>query len=387
MKRNSSPSKESAKKPSGPAGGEAAPMKTKTLPDALHGGWLDGPDIVTALGVDGNEVTYDLPREQRTFTIGSSSDRDIALPEKFLSALHCVLERRGTGLRVHDQGSYNGTFYGGRRETAFDLRPGETFNAASVRFLALNDEMRAALPVFSDLLGAEERDRGQSRPVETTSSDLIIAATSGIHMLITGDAGCGHALLARTLHGISLVRGRPIVELDTIPDDRREQRAIIDRASRSTLVLTIGSKTPVMDSAFVSMMFSSSFHIRVMVIAPTVSKAEDVLGTPNVRTMRLVYLRPLALRASAVPRLLDRMLAQRASVLRVSDMSVSNQNALQAYGWPGNLAELELAADRLIAIARDGSLLKASKSLGMSTSSLHYWFGQVGMSLPVVDLR
>lgn len=373
-KRTSPPSKET--------GSEQEPMRTKTLPEAMKGGWFEGTDVVTALEIYGTGVTFELPREQKTFTIGASADRDIALPDKFLSALHCVLDRRGNGLRVHDQGSYNGTFFAGRRENTFDLRPGDTFTAASVRFLAMNDEMRAAMPVFGDLIGTDEGDEAGGGRKD--SSDLVLVATSGTHVLITGDPGSGQALLARTIHGISLLRGRPLVELDSLPEDRRQQRAIIDRASRSTLVITIGVKSPVMDAAFVSMVFSPSFHIRVIVIAPSASKAEDVLGAPNVRSMRTVFVPPLALRSEAIPRLLDRLLADRGVILRVGDLTPENQTALQTYAWPANLADLQVAADRLIAIARDGSLLRASKSLGVSNSTLHYWFSQVGMSLPLV---
>ena len=103
-KRTSPPAKETERKESDPG-----PMKTKTLPEAMQGGWFEGNDVVTALEIYGTGVTFELPRDRKTFTIGASADRDIALPDKFLSALHCVLERRGTGLRVHDQGSYNGT--------------------------------------------------------------------------------------------------------------------------------------------------------------------------------------------------------------------------------------------------------------------------------------
>lgn len=362
---------------------EREPMKTKTLPEAMHGGWFEGADVVTALEIYATGVTFELPRERKTFTIGASADRDIAIPDKFLSALHCVLERRGTGLRVHDQDSHNGTFFAGRRETTFDLRPGDTFTAASVRFLAMNEEMRAAMPVFGDLLGTDHGDDAGGGRKE--SSDLVLVATSGVHVLITGEPGSGQALLARTIHGISLLRARPLVELANLPDDRRQQRAIIDRAARSTLVITIGPKSPVMDAAFVSMVFSPSFNIRVIVIAPSASKAEDVLGAPNIRPMRNVFVRPLALRAEAIPRLLDRLLAERGTILRVADLTPANQSALQTYAWPGNLSDLQIAADRLIAIARDGSLLKASKSLGVSNSTLHYWFSQVGMSLPLVQ--
>lgn len=377
-KRTPPPGKETAKPDSA-----SEPMKTKTLPEAMQGGWFEGTDVVTALEIYGTGVTFELPRERKTFTIGASADRDIAIPDKFLSALHCVLERRGTGLRVHDQGSYNGTFFAGRRETTFDLRPGDTFTAASVRFLAMNEEMRAAMPVFGDLLGTDHGDEAGGGRKE--SSDLVLVATSGSHVLITGEPGSGQALLARTIHGISLLRGRPLVELDTLPDDRRQQRAIIDRASRSTLVINIGAKAPVMDAAFVSMVFSPNFNIRVIVIAPSASKAEDVLGAANIRSMRAVFVRPLALRSEAIPRLLDRLLAERGTILRVADLTPANQTALQTYAWPGNLTDLQTAADRLIAIARDGSLLKASKALGVSNSTLHYWFGQVGMSLPLVE--
>ena len=374
-----------AKRPaSPPATPDAEPMKTRTLPETQRGIWFDDPDVVTMLRVYGSDTEFDLPRTGKTFTLGSSPERDIAIPGGYLSSLHCVIERRGHGLRVHDQGSHNGTFFDGRRESVFDLRPGATFTAASIRFLALNDEMRAAYPTLADLLGGEDEHAFHSAAAGSPS-DLIIAATGGTNLLITGEAGSDHDRLARTIHEISLLRTRPIVELDldAVPTDRAQQRALLDRASRSTLVLTIGMKTPVLDATFASMMFSSAFHVRVIAIAPLVSKANDVLGEVNVRAMLNVALRPLVQRPGAILRLLDRMFAARETPLRVSELTAANRTALQGHGWPGNVAELRLAADRLVAIAREGSLLKASKALGVSNSTLHYWFTQAGLSLPL----
>jgi transcriptional regulator of acetoin/glycerol metabolism len=68
-------------------------------------------------------------------------------------------------------------------------------------------------------------------------------------------------------------------------------------------------------------------------------------------------------------------------------LTPANQAALQAYSWPDNFIDLRLAADRIVAIAREGSVNKASKALGVSTSTLHYWFTQVGLTQPLVAAR
>lgn len=370
--------------PSAPADIPQRDVKTKTLPESQRGPWFEGPDVVTSLRVYGSEIVFELPRAKKSFTLGSAPDCDLAVPEKYLSSLHCLLERRGEVLRVHDQRSYNGTFFNGRRETVFDLRPGSTFNAASIRFLALNDEMAGAYPLLADILGSEdEHGLRASSDFVSSPSEAIVIATSGTNIVITGEAGCEQERLATLIHRISLVRGREPVVVDAVPEERAAQRAVLDRAARSTFVFKIGPKSPVADATFVSMLFSPSFHIRVVAIAPTVAKANDVLTEQNVRTMRQIVVRPLSQRSAAVPHLLDRMFSERGSTLRFAELTTKNQAALQAFEWPGNFDDLRLAADRLTAIAREGSILRASKAINVSTSTLHYWFTQLGMSLPV----
>jgi hypothetical protein len=53
-------------------------MKTKTLPESMRVPYLDGPDLVTGLRVFGTGIEFSLAIEQKTFTLGSSSDCDIA---------------------------------------------------------------------------------------------------------------------------------------------------------------------------------------------------------------------------------------------------------------------------------------------------------------------
>lgn len=372
-----------AEKPAAAAAPGTPQMKTRTLPEAQRGAWYEGPDVVTGLRVYGTDVEFDLPRDKKTFTLGSSEERDLRLSESFLSALHCVLERRGDVLRVHDQNSYNGTYFDGRRESTFEIRPGGTFTVASLRLLAVNDAMKLAYPVLADILGTEGLPSTPN--ADTSASDVIVTATSGVNLLVLGESGGDQERLGRVIHAISLLRGRELTILAREPDDRRLQLALIDRASRSSMVIHVGAKTPVMDAAFASMIFSPSQHIRAIVLADSASRAESVLGAANVRTMRNIVIRPVALRGDSVPNLLDRMLIERGSDLRVSSLRVQNRAALRAYHWPNNFDDLRVAAERLIALAREGSLLRASKALGIGVSSLHYWVNQVGLSLPLLD--
>jgi len=359
---------------------EAVSPKTRTLPDAQRGPWLEPPDVVTMLQVFGSATEFALPVDRRRFTLGSAPDCDVPVRDPSISKLHCIIERRGHVLRVTDQASYNGTFFDGRRETTFDLRPGNTFTVSSVRFLALNREMHAAYPTLADILGAEDEED----PRETSPGELILIATTGSHVLITGERGCDQDQLARMLHSVSLRRGREIVELEAVPTDRAQQRAIIDRASRSTLVVTIDEQRAVMDGAFSASLFSPSYQIRVIAIAPTMSKATAVLGAANMQTIRVVAVRPLSQRAGAIPRLLDRLLTARSSPLRVSDLTRANQAALQAYSWPENLIDLRVAADRLAMIASTPSIRKAAENLQLHPSSLHYWLEHLSLSAPIV---
>lgn len=364
----------------------SAAAKTKTLPESLRMASFEGDDSVTALQMYNTDMVFPLEREKATFTCGSAATCDVTIAGHYLSGLHCLLQRRGSGMRIHDQASHNGTHFGGAKVDVFDARPGDTFNASGARLLLLNDEMQRALTTLSEILGsADEGTLMWSSGRSSSPCDVIVAAKEGANILITGDTGCDQGRLAQTVHAISLRRKRELVQLDREPSDRAAQRAVIDRASRGTLVLNLAADAPVMDATFASMLFAPSYHIRVIAIAPTVKKARDVLGEMHTATLRTVSLPPIAHRLGAVPRLLDRMFAAREDTLRISDMSDVNQGALQSYSWPGNLAELRAAADWLIEIARQGNPNAAAEKLGVASSSLYHWYGHtLGMSTPLL---
>jgi FHA domain len=355
--------------------------RTLTVPDPLRGGTYEGPDLVTALQLYGTDTEYPLPPERKQFTAGAAPDQnhEIVISSAFVSARHCRFERRLEGhlpvLQVVDWSSKNGTWFEGKRESSFPLRPGKMFVMGTRQhcFLALNDQMRAHYPTLAAILGFEdEHVIGSDTP---TPSALIVAAVNGPHLLITGEPDCGQARLAQIVHAISLFRDRTLHELEQIPKDRAKQKELASRiAPRSTLVLRVDNDKVPVASAFASTLFSTKNQVRVIALARSVDAANEVLGRQYVRQMQEVWVRPLSQRAEAIHRLLDRLFIERHSPLRVADLTPENQQALRAHGWPENLVSLERAADWLIAIARHGSFRKAGHELQESHSTVQYWF-------------
>jgi hypothetical protein len=364
--------------------GEKASPKTKTLPEEQRGLWFEGVDQVTAIIVFGSALIFDLPRGTRRFTLGSGDDCDVAIPTPFLSTLHLVMERRGPKLRITDQGSKNGTYFADARDQVFDVRAGDTFYAGSIRFLLLNDVMRAAHPTFVELLGGDDDTTLYNEAFKSRPSDALTSATSNTrHILVTGEPGCDHVRLARAIHQVSRLRERAAIEMEDLPKDRAKQREILDAASRSTLILRIDDKAPILDPAFASMIFSTSYHVRVIACASSLDVAIRVLTETYTRTMGNIELLPLARRKGSICRILDRVLADMGSELRATNLSSSNQTGIDTRDWPNNFDDLREVAKHLDLIHREGSLRKAAERLKVPLASYHYMLRGFGVSTPL----
>jgi hypothetical protein len=297
-----------------------------------------------------------------------------------LSALHCAFERREKQLRVHDQHSTNGMYFGGRRVELIDLYPGDTFTTAPVTFIAMNEEMRAQWPIIAGPVG--------SSFTPTPDRVLVDAVKSSNHMLLTGETGGDLERLARAIHAVSLRRSRPVVEITELPGDRGKQREILKRAARSSLLIRLDAFTTPLDPTFSSMALSSDFHIRVIVIAPTTTIARRLLATDEMEQLQHIWVRPLAMRPGDIPELLDHLLAERQARFRFPDLSPGNREALCSHEWRDNFTGLRLAADRLVAISRlQGweamSWQERSNALGMAKTTIYNWFCGLGLTSPL----
>lgn len=362
------------------------PLKTKTLPEGRKDGLFEGTDPVTWVHIAGTAHHFALPVHLQRVTVGSSNECDIVVPSEYMSRQHCTLERRFDCVRIHDH-SKNGTYVADRRVLGEpkDVRPGEMFAAGGVTFLALNDQMRRAYPVLCEILDWEqETSLVPIDPGWPTPSQVIQLASGNDHILIAGERGCSQRELAQAIHSISPVRNREIVWINEIPRDRAEQKSLLVRASRTTLVLEIGDGMPIIDEAFRTSLFSTSYRIRVLVVA-SVRRATEVLGPEHSR-MRRIDLRPVAFRSAQLERLLDRQFELNGSAVRCAKLSERNRKALVAHDWPHNLDDVRLAAGRLRVIAAEPSLRKAAATLEVDRSTLQHWFtNTMGLSLPLTS--
>ncbi len=378
---------------------------TPLAPPERRAGTYDRDDDVTALLWYRTHHILDVPRDREITTGGSAPDRDLVLQGDCISRHHFVMERQARGLMVVDDGSTNGLACGVTRgfgvalepniddkrseSEGFLLVPGMTFlvGAEPYRFIALDDQMRDQHPRIVEILGREEEVRDAPQGSETPSpSDLILAADSPGNILITGKPGCEAEDLALIIHKISKRRRQPPNEISEVPEDRRRQNALLKKATRGTLILHLGSDNRQIDPAFLWSAFSSSFHIRMIVIARTSTQARRALGHQHWRTLMHVALRSVEQRRAAIPRLLDEWLAARGSVLRFADLTPENQRALLVNPWRENLTALRQTAERLDAIARAGFHKRgAAALLGVVRQSFDHWHNNtMRLSRPLV---
>lgn len=338
--------------------------ETETLPELRHAPVVTGLDLITELRVIGSAAEFSLLPTQRTFTLGSSEGCDIVLLNRYVSSLHCTLTRRGQRLRVIDQHSHNGTYFGGQRAETFDIGAGDTFSVAGVMLLALNNEMRLARAVFEEVIGGD-----RSQPID----ELLGRVTKGPHVIMMSEPGCDQSRLARAIHRTSLRSYSRVVELAEFPVERVAQRAILDGARDGMLVLTLKEDMKDPDETFLSMLISADFRVRLCVVTPSLALAVRMIGFDVVARSIHILLRPLRERAGEIAALLDRMFIERRASLRMADLRSANQSALTTHVWPQNMTELREAADRLVALVTHESINKAAAALEIPRSTLQYW--------------
>lgn len=334
-----------------------------------------GQDVIVALRERGRDVEHPLQARQATFNLGTSPHGHVVCRSEgcdYISSLHAVLERRGQRLRVVDQDSRNGTFFGGQRLRSFDIGPGDVFTAATTEFLALDADMAMRRPFIAEIVGM-----GAHAAVD----DALIAAIKGGPLLVVGEKGTEPERLAAELHQVSLRRQVEPIVIGPLPPGRDPQRRLIDRAQRSTMI--VSATGAVIDEAFLSLALSPSYHIRLIAVAPSLDVAAQSLGLAAYGALEQVMIRPLRERRAEVLDLLDRLLLveQHASV-RTSDLREPNRTALARYRWPENLTEAREAA-KFIAALTDRSLRAAVPLAGVARSTLSDWVDRLGLDLPL----
>jgi transcriptional regulator with PAS, ATPase and Fis domain len=162
--------------------------------------------------------------------IGREVERGLRLQgDTRLSRHHATISLDGEStLRIVDQGSKNGTWVNGQRQSEAALRLGDIVSIGDSSLVVGADPLEEPGPSIPTLVGdsaAMHRVRAAIRKLGPTSTTV----------LLTGETGCGKELAARAIHDESGASGAFIaVNCAAIPDNLFESQFFGHRAGAFT---------------------------------------------------------------------------------------------------------------------------------------------------------
>ena len=336
-------------------------------------------DPVIALRVHGSGQEVELPAGSERIVLGAGSSCEVVLDDPYLSARHCVLERRGAGLVVRDCGSKNGTYVNGHRVEVAELAIGAVLTIGHTGLVALGRRSRQARSAREALVG---EDPGFVAALE----QALRAGATSCNVLLVGETGTGKELFARAIHEASGRALGPFVALNcgAIPPELVESElfghekgaftgAAVERdgvfvqADRGTLFLDELGELPRSQQPQLLRALETR---RVRRVGGSRERAVDIrlvsatnrldLESPSspLRTdlyhrlaTLVIDLPPLRRRRGDVPLLVASFLAELEPEFGPREVGAETMAALQAHRWPGNVRELRHAVHRAVALS------------------------------------
>jgi DNA-binding NtrC family response regulator len=330
-----------------------------------------------------NGVEYPLAQQPNRWLIGSAANCDLVLDDPYVSATHCILERRiGGALVVRDRRSRNGTLIDGNPVEAAELPVGARLAVGRTTLVAI------AAPEARDS-GALGALHGRDPAFRTTVEQAIKAAQTDCNVLIVGETGTGKDLLARVIHEASRRASDPFVAVNCggIPREligselfghekgaftgaHTDRDGYFVEAYGGTLFLDEIGELPlelqphllrVLESRRVRRIGGASERsVDVRIIAAT-NRLEH-LGTDASKLRLDLYHRlatvvlvlpPLRERMGDLADLVQGMLAELAPEHGPKLLSDAAWKALAENRWPGNVRELRHSVVRAVALGGD----------------------------------
>jgi DNA-binding NtrC family response regulator len=330
-----------------------------------------------------NGIEYPLAPQPHRWLIGSGANCDLVLDDPYVSATHCILERRNGGaLVVRDRRSRNGTLIDGNPVEAAELPVGARLAVGRTTLVAVAaPETRGP--------GALGALHGRDPAFRATVEQALKAAQTDCNVLIVGETGTGKDVLARVIHEASRRASDPFVPVNCggIPREligselfghekgaftgaHADRDGYFVEAGGGSLFLDEIGELPlelqphllrVLESRRVRRIGGASERaVDVRIIAAT-NRLEH-LGTDASRLRLDLYHRlatvvlvlpPLRERMGDLSDLVQGMLAELAPEHGPKLLSDAAWKALAESRWPGNVRELRHAVVRAVALGGD----------------------------------
>ncbi len=233
-------------------------------------------------------------------------------------------------------------------------------------------------------IGQEMELTGSSSAINSVRATLKRVAATGSRVLISGPAGVGKEVAARTIHQWSARSGGPFIvvsaammtperveeELFGVEQEDVSRPGLLEQAHGGTLFLDEIADMPLTTQGkILRVLTDQSYHrvggqrpvkVDVRVLSATSRDLQQEIAEGRFREdlyYRLnvvpVRLPPLRERREDIPELANQFLARFAAERRIPAPNLSEEAiaALQAHDWPGNIRQLRNIIERTVILA------------------------------------
>ncbi|WP_300974597.1 sigma-54 dependent transcriptional regulator [Sphingomonas sp. LHG3406-1] len=246
------------------------------------------------------------------------------------------------------------------------------------------DRLRRENASLKERVGTEDQLNGSSVAINNVRATLKRVAPTGSRVLITGPAGVGKEIAARTIHNWSTRAGGPFVTVAAarMDPDRVEEElfgseidgvarpGFLEQAHGGTLFLDEIADMPLTtqgkilrvltDQSFTRVSGQRPVKVDVRVLSATSRNLSEEIAAGRFREdlyyrLNVVPVRipPLRERREDIPELANHYLARFSAERRMPAPSLSDEAlaALQAHDWPGNVRQLRNIIERTVIMA------------------------------------
>jgi DNA-binding NtrC family response regulator len=235
----------------------------------------------------------------------------------------------------------------------------------------------------------------ESELMRQVMAQVAAVAPFNTTVLVTGETGTGKELVARSIHGQSPRRARPLVALNcaAVPEQLLEDELFghvkgaftgahsaregrFEQADGGTLFLDeIGDMSLALQAKLLRVLQEREFEklgssrttrVDVRIVAATSANLERRVADGGFRAdlyyrLNVVHLRlpPLRERAQDIRPLAEQLLARFCQSAGLPPKKISDEvwQALQSYYWPGNVRQLQNAMERAAALSGAASVI------------------------------
>ena len=246
------------------------------------------------------------------------------------------------------------------------------------------DRLRKENASLRERAGHDEQLNGSSVAINTVRATLKRVAPTGSRVMITGPAGVGKEIAARTIHSWSTRASAPFIvvaaammeperveeELFGSDADGAPRPGLLEQAHGGTLFLDEMADMPLTtqgkilrvltDQSFTRIGGSRPVKVDVRVLSSTARNLQEEIANGRFREdlyyrLNVVPVRipPLKERREDIAEIASHFLARFAAERRVPVPAMSEEAlaALQAHDWPGNVRQLRNIIERTVILA------------------------------------